>query len=610
MKLKRTVRKNENFILAAGFILLLMLLLSVRYDFYFDLNDDVLMKDILSGAYTGTPESRNLQMLYPLSLLLSLCYRLFPAAPVYGFFLCLCQFGCLYLIVKRSLSFRKSTGSRLFLLLFEGVLLTGLFLSHLLFIQYTVTSALLAATAAFLFLTADRTLSPGAFFRENIVSIALAVTAFLLRTEMLLLLLPLICVAGVCRWAEERPVFTVQNAVKYLSVFAGVLIGMAVSLLADRAAYSGEDWKSFREFFDSRTELYDFQGIPSYEENRELYEELGIGESGQRMLFERYNFGMEDAVDARMLDALSACQAQVNEAVHPLSARLVQGLSNYFYRTFHREPPAGSADTDYPWNLMVILGYVVVFFTGIWNAAGSGEKLSSGALRIGWRLALLGMVRTALWLFILVRNRYPVRITHSLYLMETCILFGLLLTEYAGVEEKLVGRIKAAVVFPLFLCFSAFATVPGAVAQTEAEYEARELANETELAVKAYCRSHPENFYFRDVYSAVSETVPSGLTVPYSEKLFAGTDNRLCNYDLMGGWAVKSPLYEKKLARFSLPAMREALLSHDRVYLLALTADGTDWLTGYYEEQGTGITVERTGTIRDKVGVYRVSGVK
>lgn len=36
----------------------------------------------------------------------------------------------------------------------------------------------------------------------------LVVLAYQMRTEMLLLMLPFICVTGVCRWAKEHPVFT------------------------------------------------------------------------------------------------------------------------------------------------------------------------------------------------------------------------------------------------------------------------------------------------------------------------------------------------------------------------------------------------------------------
>lgn len=61
-----------------------------------------------------------------------------------------------------------------------------LFLDHLVFVQYTVTAALLCAAAAFLFATSGTGECHKAgkgFVKKNIPSILLAVLAFCLRTE-------------------------------------------------------------------------------------------------------------------------------------------------------------------------------------------------------------------------------------------------------------------------------------------------------------------------------------------------------------------------------------------------------------------------------------------
>ena len=61
------------------------------FDFFYDLNDDMVIKDILSGAYTGTPDGHTNQMLYPLGLILGFFYQVLPKAPVFGIFLCTCM---------------------------------------------------------------------------------------------------------------------------------------------------------------------------------------------------------------------------------------------------------------------------------------------------------------------------------------------------------------------------------------------------------------------------------------------------------------------------------------------------------------------------------------
>lgn len=130
-KLGTLYRKWENWILPALFVLILLLLLGLRFDYYYDLNDDVLMKDILSGVYTGAFESRNVQMLFPLSLILSFVCRIFGTSYVYGLFLCVCQFGSLYVILYRSMRFVTKTMGKATLGLLESLLKKQWILSKL-----------------------------------------------------------------------------------------------------------------------------------------------------------------------------------------------------------------------------------------------------------------------------------------------------------------------------------------------------------------------------------------------------------------------------------------------------------------------------------------------
>ena len=59
--------KNKNRILAAGFVILIAVVIGIAFDYYYHLNDDMLMKDLTSGMYTGRPEGYNIQMLFPIT---------------------------------------------------------------------------------------------------------------------------------------------------------------------------------------------------------------------------------------------------------------------------------------------------------------------------------------------------------------------------------------------------------------------------------------------------------------------------------------------------------------------------------------------------------------
>lgn len=623
MDFKGFYKKYENFILASVLLLGLLSFVCIRYDHYYDLNDDVLIKDLMAGVYTGEPEGHNIQVLYPLSLAVSLIYRLFPGLPVYGFFLCLCQYGCLWLAAKRSLCFCRGTWKKILLAAAEGGMIGALFLEHFVFVQYTVTSALLSTTAAFLFLTSGKVSAEGegpgsrkegrasGFIRRNVPSVLLAVLSFQLRTEMMELLFPLLCVAGVYRWLMEEKIFTGENYKKYFTVLGAVLAGAAVSWAVNRAAFSGE-WRPYVDFFNSRTELYDFQGIPSYEGNEALYEELGMTGKAKDVLLDQYNFGLDDSLDADVLEAVARYQDGVRKSSRDFSGLWKEKLGWYLYRIFHK------AD-DYPWNYMVILGYGAVFLAGLEKSKGMGRKAAAHIGKNALCLGLLAAVRTALWMFILMRGREPVRITHSLYLMEFGILMGMLLAESAG--KKADGKKKTAAggsfwlrlpeagyffLFPVILALTAMLAVPEGIDAVDREFQNREAANAVYEGMKEYGRNHKDCFYFQDVYCAVSYPSEPYAGTPYSEKMFAGVDNGPANYDLMGGWLVKSPSQKKKLERFGISSMEEGLLEQENVYMMAELEKGAGDIAAYFQEKGTDVRAELVDRIEEIIGVYRI----
>ena len=73
---QRKTRGYENCILAFAVMGASALLMGFFFDFYFDMNDDTMMRDIMSGIYSGTPDGHNMQTLYPLGVLIALCYQI------------------------------------------------------------------------------------------------------------------------------------------------------------------------------------------------------------------------------------------------------------------------------------------------------------------------------------------------------------------------------------------------------------------------------------------------------------------------------------------------------------------------------------------------------
>lgn len=598
MKIQKAWEKYGNCIIMLMAMAVNIILLSFFFDFYYDMNDDVMMKDIMSGVYTGTPDGHNMQTLYILGVFISLLYRLCRNIPWYGLFLFLCQMGSLYLAGIRLLQLGKKWYDKAGCILLVTAFLWGVALPHTIAIQYTLTCAMMASAAIFLFITSQRGLPAKEFVIRNIPSIILVILAYQLRTEMLLLVFPFICLAGLFRWAEEDKFLCKDNYLKYGFVIGAILAVMLFSRLIDFAAYGSEEWKTFVSFFNKRTEVYDFHyDILTSGEHKEYLASIGLNDAQQELL-DNYNFGLSEDIDEEIMGKIADYAAKGTdgeivsgkEGPGRVLGRLWHNGKLSVYHLLHAE--------DAPYNILVIAGYICVFILGIMNVFN--DTASRRKFSFLWELALLGAVRTALWIFILMQGRYPERITHSLYLAEFMVLMGMLCMQPAQNKrkKKAAAVSVAALVGLICICY-----LPQSFNTVSLNMKTREEANRGEQAIAAYCKERPENFYFEDVYSTVS----------FSQKIFKNVDNSLTNYDIMGGWMCKSPLYREKLKQFGITTMEEGLLYDASVYFIIdieRMGGDADWLIAYYAQRGIDVSVEQEDLIDGRYVVCKVQARK
>ena len=665
---KQFLKKHENCILSLAMALILAGILAARFDFYYDLNDDVLIKDILSGVYSGTPDGHTMQLLYPLGALLALLYRGL-SIPVFGAFLLFCQFGSIWAVGYRSTvlvdeeraardgapfapgmcsaasvtrlaepaaarvcsardyafaarsahpaepavcSAWNTTAARLgvkgVLLFAEALFWFAAMGSHLVYLQYTVTAGMLAGAAIFWVVTAKG--------KERFWALLLYWLSFCLRPEMALLCLPLAGAGGLCIWGREKQIFSKESLRHYLGLFAALVIGMGVFYGLDVLAYSDPDWKDFRQFFDERTTLYDYHldFVEQYDENREAYEETGVSRTLQEML-KNYNFGAADEIDTQMLSSL-AVQAKKTDAKESVLLQVKKAI----WRLAHEN---WLSKSDLPWNVVWL---AVVF-------AWCSCCLQKGNRRYFWQPVFVVCVGGMLWSYLLMQGRMVDRVTHPLYLAQILLAAGLWGTAgnrqlemraaekcdavghtdaatgaaivcsdvensdvSRNVNTRSTGRIHTVMTAAvcgviLLLCIL---RVPGMWQGVVQEQTHRETVNQTNEDVFAYCKKHASTLFLEDVYS----------TVAYSEKIMLDRDKPF-NYDLLGGWLVKSPLTKQKLSAFGYASMGEAARSSEKVCLLADEGTDMSWLTEYLEERGEPGMLLRIGSAGEGVEVYQ-----
>ena len=577
--------KHSDMILTAILIGLLMVLIYFYFDYYYELNDDVLIKDILSGEYTGTPEGHNIQLLWPLSALVSLFYRMARPIPWYGLFLCGIQYLCIGMLLHRTLTYAQSKKGKICISGLVTGLVLVLYLEHLVFVHYSVTAALMAATAAYLFYTLPVGLERKVFFRNSMVSVTLIFLAVCLRPNMMLLLLPFVGVTGFIRWSREKEPLCRENMIRFCSVIAAILFVVAGSFLADKIAYSSTEWSRFETLFANRTELYDFQVIPSYEEHQAFYREIGLEQSQQQLLV-NYNYGLDENITEITIGQVAEYAKTMKDA--KIKERIRTALWEYSHRFFQ--------ETDYPWNAVILMLYVVMFFTILLRQ--DGRFLGNLWVAV-WRLGLLFFVRTVLWMYILINGRCPVRISHSLYLMELCILFAMLMMEYT---RKLRDKNFLILLTGCVLLFAVILMIPYRLQNVQKRVEKQEAVNVYGDSIENYCAARTDRFYYLDVYS----TIIDGDS--FADKMFANVDNTYVNHDLLGGWSCNSPLYRKKQAVMGLQGPFFDLIgSQDtRCYVIAKLETDINWLKDFYRDKGIPVLLREVDQIDQYYGVYKV----
>ncbi len=557
-----------------------LLVAGLCFDFYYQLNDDVVIKDLLSGAYTGRPEGYTNQLLFPLGAVFAALYGLLQRVPVFALSLLFFFALSFTLIGLRSIQYFHSRVTKAGIILLEvGVFLT-MYLWELVYVQYSVVCGTLMAAACFWFYT-TREEETGKFWLANLPSLLLVWLAFGLRSEMALLLSPFAAVTGLWHWGSRRKRISFKRYL--LFALAGVL-GCVLLLAGDyAAAYAKPEWQSYRDFFDARTQVYDYTWYPSYEEASEYYESVGMSQT-QYELMDSYNFALDPSIDSRMLEAVADYGERARHQGSPVN-RLRDGVWELAHRMV--------TPMDAPYNYFVLTAYALV--VGISVIGRKKEYI--------WRLLLLGMVRIVPWMYLILAERVVERIAHPLYFIEFVLLMALLAEELRDRPlwnvEKLYRRFAFAALLILIVI-----TGRGRFIAVRAEQLRRQETNQTMEAFREYARAKPEHYFFLDVYS----------TVAYSELLFEEHTNSRKNYDILGGWVCHSPLQKKALenalGEVTDKSVRidQALLT-ESVFFVIRDGRPADSLLHYYEEQGKTIQLteeERIGTGTDVLVVYQL----
>lgn len=636
---KENCRIKYNWIWIVASAVILWSVLGLCFTYYYDLNDDILIKDIISGIYTGNPDAHNNQMMYPISLMLTGLYSIWPEVAWFG----LMEIGLFilsYILVGyRMLGMLRGWISKCLFTLTYMAVWSGLYLWELTMLQYTVVAGILCATASVWLYTSDKryfeiSTSDEAsvedtdsvkryvlgFLGENAIAIILVILAFNIRSEMMLLMCPFMAAAGLFRWSEEetgergiKGYISVKLCARYLSVIGCILLGIIATVVIDTAAYSSTEWKEFRRLFDARTDVYDFTGIPDYKANEEFYNSIDISEHEYGLL-ERYDYGIDESIDAPVLEAVATyVKNNPDCGAKGASRSLRRAVSAYIkdaiqIGSVHTTPDvispfASEVNQLEPMSMIVLIIYILCLAIAIHRKSGC----------IAFKLVILGLLRSICWIYIYYMGRLVPRITHPMLMTEILILTAVILTECRRSLDTGINVFKdgnspysITVVMGIFaivlMAFSAVFNISDQVNVVRRSQEIREEKNRTAREFVQYADVF-NDYYIVDVYSTVDWT--EKVFDPYETGGIKGAKVSKKNWQLAGGWMAGSPLDKHK---------RDMAYEDNHNLLFVSEEDDIGWLAEYYSyTMGRYVTVsvnDVVGKSGQRLYLYIINGIR
>lgn len=582
MKYLQKLSKHKRNIV--GFVLVIagMLAIGCFCPLVFGFNDDTMMRSILSGDYLGSPDGHAVYMRYPLTGILSVLYRLTDAVPWFSLFYEACMAVCVFVVLAQAGKSVRGKVHQLLTVLFAAEILLLLLFGHFVVMHYTIVAALLGGTAVFLLVSKGNAeaMTKGSMA----VSLILLYLCYMVRSQVFFMALPFLLVALLWQVALLPMGGSVKKRFIHCGRYVGVLaLGIVLFLSLHKLMYAGEEWQKYEAYNDARTELYDYSGILSYEDYQEVYEEIGLSEE-QYQLLESYNIVLDEELSAGQLMQLAQAAEDAKAGMITDKELFVKRFGEYYYRTFHEQ--------DFPYNLVVILLYTAVAVFCLYKKQWLRMVL----------LMFTGCGRSIIWLYLMVKGRYPERVTDSLYLIESLLLAGICLQYVREISraKRSSGDMRSDEVQKHFssgiiilLAAGIFLFIPSTlneVGQGVSEATAKEQTWQEWAELESYMSARQDDFFYVDVYSAVAV---SGMQYEYG-----GYEN----YMLLGGWMTKSVLQEEKQLRTGFTSAAQALAEGENIYLVMHTDRDLQYLEACFMSAGYPVQFE----FQEQVGSFGI----
>ena len=493
----------------AGSMLLSAVLFLIIYKFIpivYSTNDDRMIAEIVSGQFTGTPESYGIQMTYGFTWFLSKLYEITRSFNWYGILLIGAQIFSFGTILYRLQSFSEKWVNKLLLIVTAVAAFLAVWLKVYVQLTYTTTAAFVGLAAIFWYATSKSDW-------KNVLMVGiLANIAFSIRPNIFYMLIPATGLVYLWKLIGKKDLKKLTIGAPFM-----ILAVTAVLFVVNAAAYSKEGWKQFYDFFDVRTNVYDYYDLLPYNEYLELYEPYGISEEEFNMI-RVYNYTVLDDLPKEFfpeyIEAVKELEKEQGITFVTKTADAVKiFVTDVFASTYGFEN-----------NVLFVLAAVLLMLL-IWKK--------------NYGLAIYLMIQSAvicvLWLYFTYWGRAIERIQMTMSLIFLAVILHMLfeMKELEICCKEMIVRVTSVGAIVL-LCV-------GSV-KNFTFYRHDNLAKaywyDDVRKIKEYCAEDPDRLYYMDIAT---------MTELYGNCTIKNNEPEYINYISLGDWSAYCPHYEKKL---------------------------------------------------------------
>ena len=526
---------------------------------FFATNDDVMLKAILTGDITGKPDAHLIYVMYPLGWILKNLYTAFGRIPWYDLFITGIHLAAYFLVMIRTgCVFGQRKRERILYTASAGLVFLTIDFPYFIWHQYTSLAATLAAVSLYYYLTAKKD-ENGLKIGEQIVIGLFFILSLWLRKQALIMALPLFALALLFRFnGKIKP--------KKLVLPVVLLAVGIISVCVEKGAYSSAEWQKFLSYNANRTDVYDYYLLPSYQENVQKYNDLGIYENDMYPLGE-WDLGLFPGYQEKNMEKLATLSGDAWKDLHYQKWEIKHTLKSVWNLIVHQD--------------IQPIGRILTALTILSVPALLVLKRKKAALMV-----LLGVLYEGVFVtYFVFRTRFPERVSYGLYLLEFFFIVGIWFGSFVNDPVK-KERKKRKFLPPLaaFIFFFMVGVLTVRLIMFSGPYT--KYVNKTNewKTANTYFAAHSDNIYFLKTASFGS----------YGEEMFTGNTYEGGNILRMGSWIMGSPLYGKKVSSLALTEdVWEALPVQENVYYVQDSVVPTDWLEAFYDED-TGVKAQKT----------------